>query len=60
MIISKDQDFFHHASDPKTSLRLIWVRLGNCRTRVLLEAFEEHWHMIESCLDAGDRIVEIR
>ena len=41
-------------------IRLIWVRLGNCRTSFLLAAFDTFWPTIESCFAAGDRIVEIR
>lgn len=60
IIISKDEDFFYAAKRPGFKIRLIWVRLGNCRTSTLLAAFEKSWPEIESCLDAGDRIVEIR
>ena len=60
VIVSKDQDFLHHASRPDARIRLIWIRLGNCRTSVLLEAFARFWPMIESSLQAGDRVVEIR
>ena len=60
IIVSKDEDFFHLASQPDASIRLLWVRLGNCRTKALLEAFERFWPTIESCINAGDRIIEIR
>lgn len=60
VIISKDQDFLHLANQPENNIKLIWVRLGNCRTPVLLQAFDRVWPAIESCLKAGDRIIEIR
>jgi len=60
VIISKDQDFLYLANQPQTNIKLVWVRLGNCRTQVLLEAFDRLWPTIESCLKAGDRIVEVR
>lgn len=60
IIISKDQDFLYLASQPKMSIRLIWVRLGNCRTQALLEAFDRLWPEIEASLNAGDQIIEIR
>jgi predicted nuclease of predicted toxin-antitoxin system len=59
-IVSKDEDFFYLASQPETNIRLLWVRLGNCRTKALVEAFERFWPMIESWIEAGDRIIEIR
>lgn len=60
IIISKDEDFLYLVRRPNSKIRLIWVRLGNCRTSSLLEAFEHHWPRIVACLQAGDRIVEIR
>jgi predicted nuclease of predicted toxin-antitoxin system len=60
IIVSKDEDFLYLASQPKTKIRFLWVRLGNCRTSTLLAAFEQFWPMIESRFKAGDRIIEIR
>jgi predicted nuclease of predicted toxin-antitoxin system len=60
IIISKDEDFFYSAKQREARIKVIWVRLGNCRTSALLAAFERSWPRIESCLKAGDRIVEIR
>ena len=60
IIVSKDEDFFYAAKRPDTDVKLVWVRLGNCRTSELLEAFARSWPRIESCLKAGDRIVEVR
>jgi predicted nuclease of predicted toxin-antitoxin system len=60
VIISKDEDFLHLANRPEAATRVLWVRLGNCRTSTLIAAFEEFWPIVESCLKAGDRIIEIR
>jgi predicted nuclease of predicted toxin-antitoxin system len=60
IIISKDEDFFYFAKLLDAKIRVIWVRLGNCRTPALLAAFERSWSNIESCLKSGDRIIEIR
>ena len=60
VIISKDEDFFYIASQSKRKIKLIWVRLGNCRTAPLLAAFDRLWPSIEASLNAGDRLVEIR
>ena len=43
VIISKDEDFLYLAGKPDTQIRMIWVRLGNCRTSALLQAFEQVW-----------------
>jgi predicted nuclease of predicted toxin-antitoxin system len=60
IIISKDEDFLHLATRPEAATRVLWVRLGNCRTSTLIAAFVEFWPIVESCLKAGDRIIEIR
>ena len=60
VIISKDEDFLHLATRPDAKIKVIWVRLGNCRTSALIAAFEKFWPTLQSCLDAGDRIVELR
>ena len=60
IIVSKDEDFFYIASQSRAKIRLVWVRLGNCRTEPLLAAFERLWPSIEASLNSGDRIVEIR
>jgi len=60
IIISKDEDFFYFAKQRHAKIKLIWIRLGNSRTAALFAAFERSWPRIESCLKAGDRIIEIR
>ena len=36
IIISKDEDFFYFAKQRDAKIKVIWVRLGNCRTPALL------------------------
>ncbi len=60
IIISKDEDFFYLASQAEKQIRLLWVRLGNCRTEALLQAFDQVWPRLEASLKAGERIIEIR
>ena len=60
IIISKDEDFLYLANRPGATTRFLWVRLGNCRTASLLAAFERFWPMIETALNMGDRIIELR
>jgi len=60
ILISKDEDFLYLANRPKSAIRLVWVRLGNCRKAALFAAFDRFWPTIESCFAAGDRVVEIR
>lgn len=60
VVISKDEDFLCLANVPSATTRLIWVRFGNCRTKVLLAAVENLWPKVEAGLKAGDRIIELR
>lgn len=60
VVISKDEDFLYMANVPSTKAKLIWVRIGNCRTKALLAAVERLWPKIEAGLTAGDRIIELR
>ena len=60
VVISKDEDFLYLANSQFARTRFIWIRLGNCRTSVLLDAIAVVWPRIEAGLKAGDRIIEVR
>jgi predicted nuclease of predicted toxin-antitoxin system len=60
IVISKDEDFLYLAARPENRARLVWVRLGNCRTPVLLATFERLWPRIEVFLQGGERVIELR
>jgi len=60
IVVSKDEDFFILATRPDDAGRLLWLRLGNCRTQHLLTKLDQAWSDIESVLASGQRIVEIR
>ena len=57
IVVSKDEDFFHLANRPGDTGRLLWVRMGNCRTAALLARFEAAWPGIQQAFAAGHRIV---
>ncbi len=58
-ISSKDADFADLALLAGTEVRLIWVRIGNCRKSVLLEAFKNALKKIEQELEAGETLIEL-
>ncbi len=60
IVVSKDEDFLHIAKSKPGTAQLIWVRIGNCRSRALLSAFEKLWKTLELALKAGEDIIEIR
>jgi predicted nuclease of predicted toxin-antitoxin system len=41
IVINKDEDPFYLANKPGTKARLFWIRLGNCRSQMLLDVLEE-------------------
>jgi len=60
-IITKDEDF-QALANRQCSIppQVVWVRLGNCRKVVLLEAFSRMLPALRDILAAGDGVVEIR
>ena len=60
ILISKDEDFVFFAARPDSALKLVWVRIGNCRTPALLACFDRFWPDIEVWCTSGDRILELR
>jgi predicted nuclease of predicted toxin-antitoxin system len=60
VVVSKDEDFTFLAGVPGGTGKLVWVRIGNCRKQVLLEAFRAQLPGIVSELEAGSQIVELR
>ena len=60
IVVSKDDDFLLLASRPRDMGRLLWVRVGNCRTPSLLSRFAAAWPTIENAFANGQRVVELR
>ncbi len=61
VIISKDEDFAVRVQREGGSAgpAVIWARLGNTRTRSLLERCAPLWPAAIEALDRGERLVEI-
>jgi predicted nuclease of predicted toxin-antitoxin system len=59
VILSKDEDFAQAVLVRPEPVVVVWLRIGNCRTPVLLAALERAWPDIVSRLDAGDRLIEV-
>lgn len=58
VVISKDEDFSNRAA-LSSDVQVIWVRLGNCRNKALLSAFEQNMNSLVSALNAGTVVVEL-
>ena len=60
VVITKDEDFLRFSNQAGSSGSLIWVRMGNCRKKTLLEAFQRSLPMLVSALEGGNRVLELR
>ena len=60
VVVSKDEDFYILATAPGSAIKLVWVRVGNCRTRALIETFTTQLPRIVAAFESSSRIVEIR
>ena len=60
IMVSKDEDFFILAMRVDDSGKLLWLRVGNCRTAALIAAFEKSLSAILAAFGEGQRIVEFR
>ena len=59
ILISKDEDFASMVLSKPTA-KLIWIRVGNCRTLFLVDLVRRIWPRILQRLQSGDPFVEIR
>ena len=60
VIISKDEDFAQLTLVRPEPVTVVWLRVGNCRTHVLLAKLEQLWPEITKQLDAGARLIEVQ
>ena len=58
VVISKDDDFQNRATHRGT-VQVVWVRLGNCRNKALLDTFERQMPAVISALEKGTSVVEL-
>ncbi|HEV2693211.1 MAG TPA: DUF5615 family PIN-like protein [Verrucomicrobiae bacterium] len=59
VIITKDEDFITLSLQTGTKNQVVCVRLGNCRTPVLLKAFETSLPKLILALQQGARVIEL-
>lgn len=60
VIITKDEDFVYLQTISPSGPAIVWVRLGNARTKVLLASFEARFERVLALLRSGERLVELR
>lgn len=59
VVVSKDEDFLFLAKRPRDLVKLVWIRLGNCRKAPLIEAVRRSLSSIVESLESGQRIIEL-
>jgi predicted nuclease of predicted toxin-antitoxin system len=60
-IITKDEDFQILANrQGSIPPQVVWVRIGNCRKLVLLDAFSKIMPSLQNMLSEGNAVIEVR
>ena len=59
VIVTKDEDFAQLTILRPDPVAVVWLRVGNCRTAVLLASFERLWPEVVRQLDARARLIEV-
>ncbi len=60
ILITKDEDFPHRHRQGGPSPVVLWLRIGNTSRRALLEWIEPLLPQIETMIQRGERLIEIR
>ncbi|MBY0611878.1 MAG: DUF5615 family PIN-like protein [Beijerinckiaceae bacterium] len=60
VIVSKDEDFVLLRAASAIGPQIVWVRIGNAASRVLLPRFESAWRSLKESLEQGRAVVELR
>ena len=58
-IITKDEDFAHHASSASSAPAIVWIRFGNVRTPQLLARLNAVWPEVSDALNRGELLIEL-
>ena len=59
-VITKDEDFAQRRGQSREGPQIVWLRVGNTTTQALIDRLSAGWFEIETALDAGASIVEVR
>ncbi|MEI7730375.1 MAG: DUF5615 family PIN-like protein [Verrucomicrobiota bacterium] len=58
-IITKDEDFVNLWLKAAKAVPVVWVRIGNCTNKALLQWFAPLWPEIRRRMEAGEMFIEI-
>ena len=60
IVVTKDEDIVERALAGSDGPRVLWLRIGNCTNNVLFAWLEPLFPGVSRCLEAGQRVVEVR
>lgn len=60
VLVTKDEDFAHRFRQGGGTPVVLWLRIGNSSRRALLQWFEPLLPQIETMIQQGERLVEVR
>ncbi len=60
ILVTKDEDFAHRLSQGGEAPVILWLRIGNTSRQALLEWFVPLLPQIETWLQDGERLIEVR
>ena len=59
IILTKDEDFSKMCLTRRERAAIVWIRLGNCRKKFLLDTMSRNLPLILDRLQANDQLIEI-
>jgi predicted nuclease of predicted toxin-antitoxin system len=59
VLSSKDSDFVDLAQSSEEQVSVVWVRLGNGRTKEILAVFRTLWPEIRKRIEAGEAVIKV-
>jgi predicted nuclease of predicted toxin-antitoxin system len=59
-VVTKDEDFAARCIGNPAAPAVIWLRIGNCTNRVLMEWLEPLLPDIKNRLEQGEKLIEVR
>ncbi len=60
VIVTKDEDFPHRLRQTGVGPVIVWLRVGNTSCRSLLQWFEALLPRIETLIQSGETLIEVR
>lgn len=60
VIVTKDEDFPHRFRQGGIAPVILWLRIGNTSRRALLQWFEPLLPQVETLIQQGERLIEVR